>query len=195
MRSFTAKDEQGNKLPWKRTASGEWLISLSKPTRVTVSYQLYANQLGQRVSHIDVSHAYLDASGVFVYSPEFRQESLKVSLKVPVKWNSYSGMARGKGSHQFIADNYDVLVDSPIETGISIHKEFRADGRDYELVIWGKGNYDVDKMVQDLTKLSGQAKAIWDDYPFKRYVYMVHATSGVRGATEHLNSTVIQRPR
>lgn len=50
-------------------------------------------------------------------------------------------------------------------------------------------------MVTDLTKLSGQAGAIWDGYPFERYVYMVHATSGVRGATEHLNSTVIQRPR
>ena len=36
---------------------------------------------------------------------------------------------------------------------------------------------------------------MWDDYPFERYVYIVHATSGVRGATEHLNSTVIQLPR
>ncbi|TMN94298.1 peptidase M61, partial [Pseudoalteromonas sp. S407] len=36
---------------------------------------------------------------------------------------------------------------------------------------------------------------IWDDYPYQRYVFMVHSTSGARGATEHLNSTIIQRHR
>ncbi len=59
----------------------------------------------------------------------------------------------------------------------------------------GEGNYDTQKIVADLAKISGQASAIWDGYPFKRYLYMVHATSGARGATEHLNSTVIQIPR
>ncbi|QYJ87195.1 PDZ domain-containing protein [Shewanella mesophila] len=195
LRYFSAKDEQGNSLEWRRSASGEWLVQLTEPTSVTISYQLYANTLGQRVSHIDGSHAYLDASGVFVYSPSFRQHKLEVSLKVPQQWRSYSGMNRGENEHSFIADNYDILIDSPIETGINTHKQFNADGRDYELVIWGEGNYDVDKMVDDLTLLSGQASVIWDDYPFKRYVYMVHATSGASGATEHLNSTVIQRPR
>ncbi|QYK00431.1 M61 family metallopeptidase [Shewanella psychrotolerans] len=195
LRYFSAKDEQGNSLEWRRSASGEWLVHLTEPTSVTIGYQLYANSLGQRVSHIDGSHAYLDASGVFVYSPSFREHKLEVSLNVPPQWRSYSGMNRGKNEHSFIADNYDILIDSPIETGINTHKQFSTDGRDYELVIWGEGNYDIETMVEDLTKLSGQAKAIWDGYPFERYVYMVHATSGASGATEHLNSTVIQRPR
>ena len=195
VRTFSAIDDNGKVLPWTRTASGEWTVALSEPTSVKVTYQLYANKLGQRVNHIDASHAFLDASGTFVYSPEFRNEPIAVSLKVPNDWSSYSGMDRGKGNHEFTASNYDILVDSPIETGISEHREFEADGRQYELVVWGEGNYDIDKMVADLTKLSGQAEVIWDDYPFERYVYMVHATSGARGATEHLNSTIIQRPR
>lgn len=195
VRLFKAKDASGSELPWTRTASGEWTVALDKPTAVTVSYQLYANKLGQRVNHIDASHAFLDASGTFVYSPEFRGEPINVSLSVPTQWNSYSGMDKGQTAHSFAAANYDILVDSPIETGISEHREFKADGKQYELVIWGEGNYDIDKMVEDLSKLSGQAEVIWDDYPFERYVYMVHATSGARGATEHLNSTIIQRPR
>ncbi|WOT07022.1 PDZ domain-containing protein [Shewanella sp. DAU334] len=195
VRLFTAKDADGRTLPWTRTASGEWTVALEKPTSVTVSYQLYANKLGQRVNHIDASHAFLDASGTFVYSPEFKHEPIKVTLAVPSDWNSYSGMDKGEHKHSFTASNYDILVDSPIETGISQHREFTADDKQYELVVWGEGNYDIDKMVEDLTKLSGQAEVIWDDYPFDRYVYMVHATSGARGATEHLNSTIIQRPR
>ncbi|WP_249552828.1 MULTISPECIES: PDZ domain-containing protein [Shewanella] len=195
VRLFTAKDSKGNPLPWKRSASGEWKIALDNPTNVTVSYQLYANELGQRVRHIDSSHAYLDASGVLMYSPQFREDPVAVQLTVPENWQSYSGMSSGKMAHSFIAPNYDVLIDSPIETGVSTHNKFSANGKDYELVFWGEGNYDADKVVKDLTALSGQAKAIWDDYPFDRYVYMVHATSGAGGATEHLNSTVIQLPR
>ena len=48
VRLFSAKDNQGHELPWKRTASGEWQVALTQPTSVTVSYQLYANELGQR---------------------------------------------------------------------------------------------------------------------------------------------------
>lgn len=54
VRLFSAKDSQGQVLPWKRSASGEWQVLLSKPTSVTVSYQLYANELGQRVRHVYV---------------------------------------------------------------------------------------------------------------------------------------------
>lgn len=195
IRYFRAEDEAGNHLPHSRTASGEWTIELARPTAVRVSYQLYANQLGQRVGHIDSTHAFLDASGTFVYSPEFKDQAIEVKLAVPNEWKSYSGMVQGNDPHMFLATNYDVLVDSPIETGINHHRRFSADGRDYELVVWGEGNYDIEQMVTDLTKLSGQASAIWEGFPFERYVYMVHATSGASGATEHLNSTVIQRPR
>ncbi|WP_144213779.1 M61 family metallopeptidase [Shewanella donghaensis] len=195
VRSFNATDDNGQALQWQRTETGEWQVQLSKPTAVNISYQLYANDLGTRVRHIDRSHAYLDASGVFMYSPEFRSEPISVSMDVPQGWNSYSGMNKGTDSNSFIAKNYDVLVDSPIETGENSHYRFKADGREYELVFWGEGNYDAQQIVKDLTKISSQAEVIWDDYPFERYVYMVHATSGARGATEHLNSTIIQLPR
>jgi predicted metalloprotease with PDZ domain len=195
VRLFNATDSKGQSLPWKRTASGEWQIALTKPTSVKVTYQLHANELGDRLRHIDSSHAFLDASGVFMYSPAFRQQPVTVNMEVPEGWKSYSGMDKGSTSHSFKAANYDVLVDSPIETGINQHVSFEADGRDYDVVFWGEGNYDTQKIVADLTKISGQASAIWPDYPFKRYVYMVHATSGARGATEHLNSTIIQLPR
>ncbi|BDM65216.1 peptidase M61 [Shewanella sp. NFH-SH190041] len=194
VRMFNALDEDGKPLTWQRTASGEWQISLPEPTEVEVRYQIHGDLLGKRVRHIDASHAYLDASGVFMYSPRFRDEPVTVDLDVPRGWKSYSGMASSR-RHRFVAPNYDVLVDSPIETGISQHRTFDANGREYELVVWGEGNYDLDQIEADLTALSGTAAALWDDYPFERYVYMVHATAGERGATEHLNSTVIQRPR
>ena len=199
IREFTALDSQGNKLDWQKLDKDTWQVHGTLNKKVQISYQVYANQLGQRTRHIDDSHAFIDASTVVMYSDAFRDSKHIIDLHVPATWRSVSGLESGKNSsansHQFIAKNYDVLVDSPIETGVNEHHQFVVEGRDYELVIWGKGNYDSAKMVADLKVLVQQSKHIWQGYPFKRYVFMVHATSGARGATEHLNSTIIQRSR
>lgn len=194
VRSMSVVDSNGEPLEWKKTARGSWLVQVDEPTQVTVRYQLHADQLGDRSRHIDDSHAFLDASGVFVYNPEFRDQPLEVSLTVPESWRSVAGMDSPK-AHHFTAPNYDVLIDSPIETGEHQSFEFTVDGKDYELLFWGQGNYDVEQTLEDLKKLVAQGPGIWGGYPYDRYVFMIHATSGARGATEHLNSTVIQRTR
>lgn len=185
----------GEKLRWEKIDKSTWRVYLPENSgEVTVDYEIYANQLGRRSRHIDDSHAYLDASAVFMYADAWRDEPVSVSLDVPDEWKSYSGMDRD-GAHQFSAANWDVLVDSPIETGISKHYEFTQDDRDYEVVFWGEGNYDAEKTVEDLQKLVATGDSIWSSYPFERYVFMIHATTGAGGATEHKNSTIIQRPR
>jgi len=195
IREFSAVDGQGNELDWQKLDKDTWQVQGTLHKKVQISYQVYANQLGQRTRHIDDSHAFLDASAVVMYNETVRGQKHIVNLHVPANWNSVSGLEPGEQPHQFIAKDYDVLVDSPIETGINEHHKFNIEDRDYELVIWGKGNYDSAKIVTDLKVLVQQSKHIWQGYPFKRYVFMVHATSGARGATEHLNSTIIQTPR
>ncbi|ALO35369.1 peptidase M61 [Colwellia sp. MT41] len=195
IRDFIAKDSQGNVLSWRKIDKHTWQVSGSKNKKIHLNYQVYANQLAQRTRHIDDSHAFLDSSAVVMYTEASRSLPHTVQLFVPKLWRSFSGLESGDNSHQFIATNYDQLVDSPIETGINEHHEFSVDSRLYQLVIWGEGNYDSVKMVADIKVLVKQSKHIWQGYPFKRYVFMVHATSGARGATEHVNSTIIQRSR
>ncbi|KTF16798.1 M61 family metallopeptidase [Pseudoalteromonas sp. H105] len=195
VRYFDAKDEDGKVLKWEKINASTWRVHLNEPTSVNIDYQIYANELGKRARHIDDSHAFIDASGFFMFSESFRQEPVTVNLDVPKAWRSVSGMENAGSKHRFKAADYDVLVDSPIETGINDFYTFTAGGREYELVIWGEGNYDVDLMLTDLKKLVETGNVIWDSYPYERYVFMVHATSGAGGATEHLNSTIIQRPR
>ncbi|BBN83313.1 peptidase M61 [Pseudoalteromonas sp. A25] len=195
IRYFNATDQKGDTLNWRKIDKSTWRVHLDSPTQVKVSYQVYANELGKRARHIDDTHAFVDASGFFMFSESFRQEPVLVDLDVPKPWRSVSGMEYAHDKHSFTAANYDVLVDSPIETGVNELHKFTVDGRNYELVIWGQGNYNVEQMLVDLKKLVNTGSLIWQDYPYDRYVFMVHATSGARGATEHLNSTIIQRHR
>lgn len=197
VREFSATTDEGDALQWHKIDKSTWRIELPEAARddeIVVEYQLYADMLGRRARHIDDSHAYLDASAVFMYADQYRQQPVSVQLNVNEDWRSVSGMDK-TDEHRFVADNWDILVDSPIETGINDLYEFDVDGRDYELVIWGEGNLDHQQAVDDLKKLVTTGPHIWDGYPFDRYVFMVHLTSGAGGATEHRNSTIIQRPR
>lgn len=195
VRHFQVQDSRGTTLAFSKIEKSSWQFETKAAGVVTVRYQLYANQLEQRTRHIDDTHAYLNASAVLMYHASQRLQPVKVQLQVPAGWRSTSGMQRGDNPHMFIADNYDVLADSPIETGVHQAFTFSADQRDYEVVIWGQGNYDAPTLVKDLQKLVQQAPSIWQGYPYQRYLFIIHATGGAKGATEHLNSTVIQRER
>jgi len=194
VRQFSVINATGKSLSWQHNDKASWTINNPSLQPFTVTYKVYANDLGTRTRHIDDSHAFLDATGLFMYDPKHQQDDVAVTLNVPKQWRSYAGMER-KGPHHFIADNYDVLVDSPIETGINQVLDFSDGEQDYQLVIWGEGNYDAKQMADDLQKMVSASQNIWQGYPFEKYVFMVHATTASRGATEHINSTIIQRKR
>lgn len=195
VRFFQAFDAAGNALVVDKVEKSTWRVAVTQQGRVEIRYQIYANQLDQRTRHIDDTHAYINASGFLMYTDDSRLQPATVQLQVPDGWRSASGMAKGPQPHSFVAANYDVLADSPIETGIHQSFQFVEDGRQYEVVIWGQGNYDSKQIVADLQKLAGQTSSIWQGYPYQNYLFIIHATDGARGATEHLNSTVIQRER
>ncbi|MBI2381155.1 MAG: M61 family metallopeptidase [Gammaproteobacteria bacterium] len=194
LRGVSASDASGRSLPVAKVDKNTWRVEVSAPGDVILRYEVYANQLAERVRHIDESHAFLDASGIFLGAEAYRRMPLRVDLEVPAGWTSRSGMDLA-GPHAFRAPNYDVLIDSPIETGLHEFRRFQAGGREHELVVWGKGNYDLAAIQADLAKFAPEAEKIWGDFPFQRYVWMIHAGTELRGATEHLNSTIISRDR
>jgi predicted metalloprotease with PDZ domain len=196
VRLFKAFDAKGTPLAVTKTDKGTWQVATRPGDAVTVQYELYANTLGERTRHIDDTHAYLDASGVFVYAAPFRKEPVKVKLEVPQGWQSRSGMDAGDCGHCFVAADYDVLIDAPIETGLHEFHSAEVDGKTIELALWGRGNHDGKQIMTDLKKIVAETAKLYNGkYPFQRYLFIVHATDGVGGATEHANSTVIQIPR
>jgi predicted metalloprotease with PDZ domain len=191
---FSAHHADGAEVQWNKTDKNTWKLWLNQPGPVSVQYQVYANTLTYRVAHIDPTHAFLDASGVFMFSPSFRDQPLTVELNVPKDWRSRSGLTR-TGFHAFAANDYDQLVDSPIESGLHQFLSFEVDDKTYEIVIWGEGNHDIYDLQKHITALHHVGMDLWGEAPFERYVYMYHAGDGIRGATEHLNSTIIQQDR
>ncbi|WP_343346791.1 PDZ domain-containing protein [Sphingomicrobium sp. XHP0239] len=194
VRDFAATGADGRALGWEKVDKSTWRIDARGQGPIKVSYRIHADQLGDRLRHFDDSHAYFNAAGIFVYADETRDEPITVALEVPQNWQSWSGLDR-TGPHSFSAPDYDVFADDPIETGLSERVTFEADGIDYALVRWGGGNLDLAAAQRDLAAIGRASQEIWDGYPFENYLYIVHATDDVGGATEYARSTIMQRPR
>ncbi|NRA65337.1 MAG: M61 family metallopeptidase [Pseudobacteriovorax sp.] len=188
-------DQNGKPLNFEKTSKSTWRIQAGSDTRqATITYELYANELGLRTRHIDETHGFFDASATFLYSDNLRSEPLSVSWNGPKDWKGRSGL-ESSGKRSFRAKDFDQLIDSPIEIGIHEYFNFKVEGKIFEVVIWGQGNYDKTLIQTDLKKIVKGTKDIWGSYPFERYLFKLHLTDGQFGATEHINSTIIDLDR
>ncbi|HTK80802.1 MAG TPA: PDZ domain-containing protein, partial [Bacteroidota bacterium] len=86
---------------------------------------------------------------------------------------------------------YDYFVDCPLEIGTQHDFEFMVDNVPHVLSIFGEGNWNADTLVRDITKIVRTEKEFWGEFPYKRYVFLVHCTPSSGGGTEHINSTAM----
>ena len=191
---FTAVDQDNQSLSFEKKDKSTWLIVPEKKTKsVTLTYELYANELNLRTRHIDDTHGFFDASATFLYNDKSRDQEITITWDGPSSWRGRSGL-ESAGERAFKAKDFDELIDSPIEIGVHDFFSFK-EGKTFEVMIWGEGNYDKKQITRDLQKIVRGTKEIWGSYPFERYLFMLHLTDGQFGATEHVNSTIIDLDR
>ena len=97
-------------------------------------------------------------------------------------------------------------VDIVYETEEPVLYEYRletAEGvRAYEASIVSCDGEKILSIVRDITERTHAEEALrqtqadlFGDMPYRRYVFLIHACPDASGGTEHLNSTIIQKPR
>ena len=196
IRCVTAENDAGKALAITKIDKSTWRIEPGGAPDVVVAYTVYANSLNDRTRHVDDTHAFLSGATVFMYVPERRSDEIAVFLDAPADWRVACGLKHLAGNPRtLLAPNYDVLIDSPIEIGIHEAFCFQVDGKPHDVAVWGDTPFDSDRIERDFAKLIRTEAAIFGDLPYDRYVFIMHVGPGLRGGTEHLNSTVIQMPR
>ncbi|MBK9518001.1 MAG: M61 family metallopeptidase [Anaeromyxobacter sp.] len=188
-----ASDETGCPVPVVRLDKHRWRLDAGAAARVTVRYRVYANDLTVRTSHVDQSHAFLSPAGVFLAARGRETGPHRVEVALPPGWRVATALEGGP-TH-FTARDYDELVDSPLEIGEHEAASFQALGREHQVVVWGRGNHDLARLVRDVQRIVEAHGAFWGSLPYRRYVFVVHLTGKGRGGLEHLASSVLLVPR
>lgn len=190
--SFFVSDESNQPLDWKKTKKNRWEIESKEAKKIKISYRLYCNDLSVRTNFVDGEFALVNGAATFVTIPENRKMVHKVKLELPNRWNrSATSLQQGEGKHEYLANSYDELVDSPIVAGnISVHP-FVVSDVPHQLVNIGDSTaWDGAAAASDLKKMVLAHHEMWQIVPYKKYLFL-NVICDRGGGLEHDNSTVM----
>ncbi|HTL99338.1 MAG TPA: hypothetical protein VL181_11095 [Holophagaceae bacterium] len=181
-----AIDGQGRALPLQKLDKQRWQVPAA--AGVTVSYRVYGNDLSVRTNHIDGAHAHLVGASTFLYLEKDLARPYEIRFEgLPSGWKIATAMPVKDGA--YAAQDYDTLVDSPVELGTFHLHRFHALNADFELAITGAHNGDEARMAADAEKVVTAAGAIFGGFPFDRYVFLLTFSPRSGGGLEHKAST------
>lgn len=199
VQGFSAQAEGAGELAWRKTAKDTWQIETGGATRLRASYQVYANELTVRTSHLDGTHGYFNGACVFMYVPGRTNEPLRLNVEPPQGWQVTTGLdpwEQGSeatpGTWSFIAENYDHLVDSPVECGTHRLLHFEVGGIPHRIAIWGRGNEDEARLLEDTRRIVETQRDFFGGLPYRHYTFILHLVDGRGGGLEHRNSVTNQ---
>lgn len=192
---FCAQTSGGTTLHHEKTAKNTWRIT-HKGENITVRYSVYGFEQSVRTNFIDDTHAFISPAATFMYIDGHLDLPSSVTIILPSFWSKIStGLEKTEQPNTFLAPNFDILFDCPIEVGNQDVWTFEAAGVWHEFAMVGKGNYDKDNLTRDIAKIVEEETRLWGSNPNDRYVFITHNTQNGTGGLEHLNSTVLGASR
>jgi len=204
-----ALDAEGKQLVVKKKSKNTWEVLCDGKTDFSLFYEVYAFELSVRTPYLDNTHGFVAGAGVFMYTEETRNQQgvlkiyphatfKKVSTALaPIDFKFDAGtMAKSEiGVQSFIFNDYDQLVDSPIEIGNQQEFTFLAAGVRHRVAMYGEANYNVAQLQKDMAKVVEAATGVFGSNPNQDYLFIVHNVTDGQGGLEHLNSCVLSVSR
>jgi predicted metalloprotease with PDZ domain len=187
-----AKDRAGRPLTVHALDKSRWQISGAEGAAV-VEYEIYVDSFGPFGAQLTPHHAFFNLAQILLYPVAARSEPMVVRFtQLPQGWHVATPLTPSPNGG-FSAENYDRLVDSPVEMGRFQESDFDQDGGHYRVVVDAEpSDYDVEKIDAMLHKIVAAATSWMADRPFDIYMFLYHFPRGpAGGGMEHSYSTAI----
>ena len=199
------KAKQGGKfVTVHQDNKSQWQIESKAHQALQLSYEVYAFDNSVRTAWLDMQRGFFNGTSLCLRV--HGQEELPHALTLlPLKnsdWTVATGLTPVKvnkqGFGEYLATDYDELVDCPFEMGNLWRGQFTACGIPHEFVVAGAmPSFDGSRLLADTQKICETEINFWHDkrpkaqVPYKRYVFMLNAVEEGYGGLEHRNSTAL----
>ena len=177
---------------------------------LTVVVEVYAWDPSVRGAHLDTRHGFFNGTCMFLRVLGQEGARCEVEIVRPKgsrygNWRVATAMSR-KGAKPYgfggyVAEDYDELIDHPVEMGDFSLARFRACGVTHDIVISGPHLADLARLRRDLKRLCEHHIRFWNESPtsrlsgepapMRRYVFLVTALGAGYGGLEHRASTAL----
>jgi len=193
LQDFGVEDD----LVWQKLGKNHWQIHTAGVSEIIVRYRMYANELTVRTNHLDATHGYFNGAAQFFFVPGFEHNSIRLTVVPPdPEWQIATTLPPVAGqSNTFEAADFDMLVDCPVEVGIHERLEFEVLGKPHQYVIWGAGNYESTRLLDDTRRMIEVEAALFGGLPYDRYLFLLHLSAQGFGGLEHKDCCTLNYSR
>ena len=187
-----AHDRAGRPLTLRKLDKSRWQLSGADRGAV-VEYQIYIDSFGPFGAQLSPHHAFFNLAQLLMYPVDARNAPMILRFsRVPEGWQIATPLL-SLPDGRFSAENYDRLVDSPVEIGTFHESDFEDGGAHYRVLVDAESSdYDMGKIDAMLHKIVPAATSWMADRPFDTYMFLYHFPRGpAGGGMEHAYSTAI----
>lgn len=204
-------DQDHRPLEVLKTDKHTWSLALRDRSAVHVRYRVYAWDLSVRTCYLDTLRGFFNGTSVCLRVHGLEDSLCEIDIDppdgaasdwhvatalTPARAQDESGMFSTDGEAlRFLAQNYDELIDCPVEMGFMRTAHFTACGVKHQVAVTGAfDDIDLDRLCADLQPICEYQIKLFDargQAPFSRYAFLVHATDQGYGGLEHRNSTAL----
>lgn len=177
-----------------------WVLDTQGTTPVTVQYEVYAFDTSVRAAFLDTQRGFFNGTSVFlkVHGFEDQPQALKIT-GLPKNWQVATALPSVKvnmnGMGDYLAPDYDALVDHPVELGSFWRGEFTVKGVRHEFIVSGAtADLDGQRLLDDTRRICEAQITFWHGRrktPFDHYVFMLNVVEDGYGGLEHRQSTAL----
>lgn len=203
IRWFEASQENGEILFHQQMTKGIWEIDWdksdlkSKSEDFQISYEIYCKELTVRTSHVDASHAFLHGPSYLMGVVGENLDKPTIEFKFPSLWSKLStalkDISKKRDAFLYEAEDYDRLIDTPVEIGCHETDGFEFQGIPHHVVHYGELYPHKQNIKADIkTIVATVARHFDNDLPYDQYLFLTHFVPKLYGGLEHLNSTALQ---
>jgi len=190
-----ATDASGRALEVSRDGKYGWKVANPGNGVVTLSYSVLGDDGGLGFFGVSVHPhtAFINGPAALMYVEGKKTEPTTLELKLPSNWEVATTMRQD--DQRWRADDYDELIDHPIQVGTFERRKFAAAGIPFEAVFVSESerfNVSIEREGQVMKAISEAVIKVFGKAPFKRYMYLVHLSRGTfDGGLEHRACNVI----
>jgi predicted metalloprotease with PDZ domain len=129
-----------------------------------------------------------------MYVDGHKQDAIDLKIEKPTSWKLMSGAADDADQSEFHFNNYDLLIDTPVEMGNFDLSTFELDGHTYRIALHALMPFhNKDLLLKELPRIVQAETAIFGPPECDKYTFLIHLvpTAQATDGMEHLNSTQI----
>jgi predicted metalloprotease with PDZ domain len=202
MNWIRAEDSSGHALAVTVLNSSRWRISGTK-NGAHVEYEMFSDNPDPYGAQLNSRHAFFNLAEILVYADDGRDAPTEVEFRdLPPGWKIATPLPQNNGA--YVAENYDQLVDSPVEIGAFVESDFSGSCGKCRVILDRKDGSARDlsdvkaileRIVPTIQRIVSAATSWMDDCPFQSYIFIYHVSdSPGGGGMEHAYSTAITLP-